>query len=109
MSPFPHVFVTREILFLILFDRTQTGPIGTLCTKPAYRNRGLGKITAKTISKKIAESGFGVTACILEDNLTSRTLFENIGFRIVDEVRWIYMQCDWTVQRDFDNEPIREI
>lgn len=87
---------------LILYKyRFQTGPIGTLYTNPAHRNRGLGTSIVKTIFKQIGQLGTGVTATVKEANLTSRAIFEKIGCQVIDEIHWIATPCVWTEKKDF--------
>lgn len=74
--------------------------MGTIYTNYEHRKCGFGTSVVKSIFKQIAESGYGVTACVKERNLESRAIFERIGCQIIDEVHWIYMHCDWTEESD---------
>lgn len=80
------------IWFLFLL-RIETGPVGTVYTTPAYRKRGFGSAIVKSIFKQIAETGYGVTACVKEANLSSRAIFEKIGCQIIGEVYWMEIDC----------------
>lgn len=91
------------VSILTLYQRVQTGPIGTVYTNPLYRNRGFATSVAKIIFQKIGQSGFGATSCVKEMNLASRAIFEKIGCQNVGQVHWIAVaDCVWTEQDDLE-------
>lgn len=80
--------------------RFQTGPIGTLYTNPAHRNRGLGTSAVKSIFKQIGDLGTGACVTVKEANFSSRAIFEKIGCQVIDEIHWIATPCAWKEEDD---------
>lgn len=81
--------------------RFQTGAIGTLYTDPGFRNCHLGQTVVKQIFKRIAlELELSVIAPVNRHNLASRKIFEKIGCQIVDEIHWLAIPCEWTLEAD---------
>lgn len=53
-----------------------------------FCGRGIGTLVSKALSRKIAASGQGIGACIMETNTVSLAIFKKLGFSIVDKIYW---------------------
>lgn len=71
-----------------------------LYTNPEYRNQRLGRAAVANTCIQIAKHGFGVTACVKKGNPASRTIFEKLGFQVIDGVHWIATTpCEWVEEK----------
>lgn len=58
-----------------------------------FKRRGFGILIAKAFSKQIAEEyGLDIGATVVHENLASRNMFENIGFKIVGPHTWFVLK-----------------
>uniref|UniRef100_A0A1I8NS10 N-acetyltransferase domain-containing protein n=1 Tax=Stomoxys calcitrans TaxID=35570 RepID=A0A1I8NS10_STOCA len=66
------------------------GSLGLLQVEESHRRKGLGKLVVKIMSKYLAEQGIEVTASVVTTNSTSRSMFKQLGFKIIDTVYWTF-------------------
>lgn len=57
-----------------------------------YKQRGLGTLLVKAMSKKLAELNMDIYASVTMENVASRCLFEKIGFKVVDCCYYLYIK-----------------
>lgn len=66
------------------------GSLAALQVDERYRRKGYGEIVTKAITKKIAiDNGIDVTSGFVSGNFKSQSLVEKIGFRKIDNTRWV--------------------
>ncbi|KAL9929049.1 uncharacterized protein ACN427_009390 [Glossina fuscipes fuscipes] len=65
------------------------GSLGLLQVIDSRKRQGLGQLVVRYMSKLIAKKGLDVTASVVFANVASRSMFEKLGFKIVDKVYWI--------------------
>lgn len=53
-----------------------------------HYGRGLGTLVTKVALLQIAHLGQDGFAGIIEDNIASRSLFERLGFSVIDRLHW---------------------
>lgn len=51
-----------------------------------HRGRGYGKIALQAITKQVAKLNHDVFGCVYDQNNVSQSLFEKLGFTVVDVV-----------------------
>lgn len=72
------------------------GQLGALQVDKEFYGRGLGMLLAKALSRKIAESGQDIGACIFNTNTHSLSIFEKLGFSVVDDIHWMeILPIEW--------------
>ncbi|XP_037927693.1 uncharacterized protein LOC119662191 [Teleopsis dalmanni] len=64
------------------------GTIGNLHVEPKYQRRGLGMSLVRLLCIEMAKAGLDATTAIMVTNTASRSLFEKIGFKVIDKVYW---------------------
>lgn len=70
-------------------DSLPAGPLGALQVDKEFYGRGLGMVVSKMLSRKIAELGQDIGACVFEENIHSLAIFKKMGFSVVDKIHWI--------------------
>ncbi|XP_044736196.1 uncharacterized protein LOC123298299 [Chrysoperla carnea] len=68
------------------------GSLAILQTDENYKRRGYAKIVTKALCKKFAENNMDSLSFITLGNTPSETLFEGLGFKIVDYLCWVGMK-----------------
>lgn len=71
-----------------IFFRLPLGSLGLLQVEDSHKRRGLGQLAVKLMSKYLAEHDIKVTAPVVVTNVASRSMFEKLGFKIIDKVHW---------------------
>uniref|UniRef100_A0A1I8P1D7 N-acetyltransferase domain-containing protein n=1 Tax=Stomoxys calcitrans TaxID=35570 RepID=A0A1I8P1D7_STOCA len=66
------------------------GSLGLLQVEESHKRKGLGMLAVKIISKYLAEQGIEVTAPVVFANVPSRSMFKQLGFKIIDNVYWTF-------------------
>lgn len=69
--------------------RLQAGPLGALQTDNAFKNRGIGSLVVKDITKQLANMNMDTCAFVNTTNEASVKLFEKVGFKVVDNGYWL--------------------
>lgn len=64
--------------------RSHCGPLGTLQVDSNHRQRGLGSLVTKAITKQLSDLDMDTYAMVTWDNFAARRMFEKIGFKAVD-------------------------
>ncbi|KAM7340990.1 uncharacterized protein ACRADG_003981 [Cochliomyia hominivorax] len=65
------------------------GSLGLLQIMDTHKRRGLGNLAVRYMSKLLAEKDIEVAATVVFDNVPSRSMFEKLGFTIIDKVYWV--------------------
>uniref|UniRef100_A0A182P497 Glycine N-acyltransferase-like protein n=1 Tax=Anopheles epiroticus TaxID=199890 RepID=A0A182P497_9DIPT len=66
----------------------QTGSLAIFQTTPEHRRKGLGRAIIKRLSKQLHATGQLPQAYIVESNVASRSLFEQLDFNVVGLWYW---------------------
>ncbi|XP_015033884.2 uncharacterized protein LOC6642057 [Drosophila willistoni] len=69
--------------------RSQDGFLAALHVKEAYQRRGFGVLVARELARRIAQLGQDVTAEVYAYNKASVSLFNKLGFRVIDQCHWL--------------------
>ncbi|XP_052870864.1 uncharacterized protein LOC128276446 [Anopheles cruzii] len=82
-----------------LFDRSgllvswclsdQTGAHSDLQTAVEHKRRGYGRMVVVELAKRLARRGSDSKAYVLSSNENSIKLFEGVGFRKIENLRWV--------------------
>ncbi|KAM7351783.1 uncharacterized protein ACRADG_004517 [Cochliomyia hominivorax] len=64
------------------------GALGLLQVMDTYKRKGYGNLAVRYMSKHLAEKDIEVTAPVVISNVASRSMFETLGFKIIDKVYW---------------------
>ncbi|TMW42104.1 hypothetical protein DOY81_012816 [Sarcophaga bullata] len=54
-----------------------------------HKRRGFGNLAVRYMSKLLAEKNIEVTAPVVYKNIASRSMFEKLGFSVIDKVYWV--------------------
>jgi L-amino acid N-acyltransferase YncA len=66
------------------------GAVGILQVKDEHKSKGFGSLLVKAFAKQTTkELSVDITAHILSDNVISKKLFMQLGFRKVQENAWL--------------------
>ncbi|XP_036327946.1 uncharacterized protein LOC118740497 [Rhagoletis pomonella] len=68
--------------------RLPIGALGLVQVVDTHKRLGLGSLVVSEISKLIASKGLEVTAPVIFENAASRSMFEKLGFKPIDNVYW---------------------
>lgn len=71
-----------------MYYRRPLGSLGLLRVLDTHKRRGLGNLAVRYLSKVLAEKDIEVAATVVFDNLPSRSMFEKLGFKVIDKVYW---------------------
>ncbi|XP_075154019.1 uncharacterized protein LOC142227387 [Haematobia irritans] len=66
------------------------GSLGLLQVEESHKRKGYGKLVTKLMSKYLAENGVEVMAAVVFENVASRSMFKQLGFKIIDNVYWSF-------------------
>lgn len=69
--------------------RRLSGLFSGLQTHENYRQHGFGSLVTKALAKKVAEMGHDSYAGIADKNISSKRLFEKIGFEATGRLYWL--------------------
>ncbi|EDV59284.1 uncharacterized protein LOC6541378 [Drosophila erecta] len=72
--------------------RLPIGSLGLLQVLESHKRLGLGSLMVKSMAKKISATGEQVLAPVVTKNTASRSMFEKLGFRAIDNTYWVHMQ-----------------
>jgi len=64
------------------------GSLGLLQVLESHKRLGLGSLLVKSMAKKISAAGDQVLAPVVTKNTPSRSMFEKLGFRAIDNTYW---------------------
>lgn len=78
---------TNELVACCL--RLQAGPLGALQVVPSAYRKGLGSLITKQMCKQLAAIGHDTFAFVGETNIPSRSMFEKVGFEVIDTAYWL--------------------
>jgi ribosomal protein S18 acetylase RimI-like enzyme len=73
------------------------GRVGPVYTPPEYRNRGFGSAVTAHVTRHLRGQGARVMLFTDAANPTSNSIYQEIGFRLIDEV--LEMRFDGTAER----------
>nr|NP_609173.2 uncharacterized protein Dmel_CG12560, isoform B [Drosophila melanogaster]AAF52589.2 uncharacterized protein Dmel_CG12560, isoform B [Drosophila melanogaster]ABM92801.1 IP09231p [Drosophila melanogaster]AOQ14933.1 CG12560-PB [synthetic construct] len=68
--------------------RLPIGSLGLLQVLESHKRLGLGSLLVKSMAKKISAAGDQVLAPVVTKNTPSRSMFEKLGFRAIDNTYW---------------------
>ncbi|XP_004530236.1 uncharacterized protein LOC101450075 [Ceratitis capitata] len=71
--------------------RLPIGSLGLLQVMDTHKRMGLGNLVVRYMAKLIAGKGLEVTAPVVFANVPSRTMFEKLGFKVIDNVYWVLL------------------
>lgn len=75
-------------------SRRLSGLFSGLQTHDSYRQHGFGSLVTKALAKKVAEMGHDSYAGIADENISSRRLFEKVGFRATGRLYWLRIKLN---------------
>ncbi|XP_037805747.1 uncharacterized protein LOC119599892 [Lucilia sericata] len=64
------------------------GALGLLQVMDTHKRKGFGNLAVRYMSKLLAEKDIEVTAPVVFENVPSRSMFEKLGFKVIDKVYW---------------------
>ncbi|XP_037927895.1 uncharacterized protein LOC119662361 [Teleopsis dalmanni] len=70
-------------------SRLPLGCLGFLQVMDSHKRLGLGSIMIRKLSHTLAKNNIEVMAPVVFDNVASRSLFEKLGFTVIDDVYWV--------------------
>ncbi|EDW88435.1 uncharacterized protein LOC6527635 [Drosophila yakuba] len=70
--------------------RLPIGSLGVLQVLESHKRLGLGSLMVKSMAKKISAAGDPVFTPVVTKNTASRSMFEKLGFRVIDTLYWAY-------------------
>ncbi|XP_018793092.1 PREDICTED: uncharacterized protein LOC108971461 [Bactrocera latifrons] len=73
--------------------RLPIGSLGLLQVMESHKRLGLGSLVVCYMSKLIASKGLEVTAPVVFQNMASRSMFEKLGFKVIDNVYWCMLSA----------------
>ncbi|XP_055375763.1 uncharacterized protein LOC129608330 [Condylostylus longicornis] len=71
--------------------RVEYGLLGTLQVVDTHKRKGLGSLVVKALAKLSAENNFDSAASVDIPNISSKKLFEKVGFEQFGMMRYIYL------------------
>ncbi|KAH8413096.1 hypothetical protein KR009_007918 [Drosophila setifemur] len=78
----------RQILF-----HTSDGLLAALQVKESHKRRGFGALIVKEFARRLALQGQDTTAEVDKENQASGALFKKLGFRVVEQCRWLVTEA----------------
>lgn len=84
-----------DLFVSINLIRFSTGLLLALQTDKGHYGHGYGSLVTKALSKIIAEMGYDIIGGVFDVNIASRTLFERLGFKTTENIRWVRTDFDW--------------
>lgn len=79
--------------------RRLSGLFSCLQTHDNYRKHGFGSLVTKALAKKVAEMGHDSYAGIADENISSKRLFEKIGFKAAGRLYWLRTELSATDEK----------
>ncbi|KAH8271810.1 hypothetical protein KR044_006500 [Drosophila immigrans] len=70
--------------------RTLDGLLAALQVDNAYKRRGFGTVVIAALSRDIGALGDDVTAEVHAENIPSSSIFNKLGFQVIDQCYWRY-------------------
>ncbi|XP_037805749.1 uncharacterized protein LOC119599895 isoform X1 [Lucilia sericata] len=65
------------------------GSLGLLRILDTHKRRGLGNLAVRYLSKFLADNDIEVAATVVFDNVPSCSMFDKLGFKVIDKVYWV--------------------
>ncbi|XP_002132675.1 uncharacterized protein [Drosophila pseudoobscura] len=69
--------------------RAQDGFLAALQVKDSHQRRGFGAVVVKEYSRRVALLDYDVIAEVYPGNKASSGLFRKLGFKVIDQCRWL--------------------
>ncbi|XP_037958872.1 uncharacterized protein LOC119688263 [Teleopsis dalmanni] len=70
--------------------RSPLGALGLLQVMDSHKRLGLGSLVVRKLSRILAKNNIEIMAPVVFENVASRSMFEKLGFKAIDNVYWAF-------------------
>lgn len=84
-----YISILTLLTNLLFSSRAQTGALANVQVDSNYKQRGLGTLVTKAMTKKLSELDMDTYAVVGDENVASICVFKKIGFKAVESCYYL--------------------